>query len=149
MQERRSEQEKTSKGGNIFNGFDTEILSEAFNVDVETIRKLQGQNEERGVIVRAEELRLTLPEESEQEERREQQQREGGRWPLNGLEETICTLKLRENIGHPSRSDVYNPRGGRVSTVNSLSLPILNFLQLSAERGTLYRVRIGKFTEQQ
>ncbi|OIT39918.1 PREDICTED: legumin B-like [Nicotiana attenuata] len=139
MQERRSEQETTPKGGNIFNGFDTEILSEAFNVDVETIRKLQGQNEERGVIVRAEELRLNLPEESEQEERREQQQREGGRWPLNGLEETVCTMKLRENIGHPSRSDVYNPRGGRVSTVNSLTLPILNFLQLSAERGTLYR----------
>ncbi|KAJ8547228.1 hypothetical protein K7X08_010814 [Anisodus acutangulus] len=128
MQARRSEQER-STGDNIFNGFDTQLLSEAFNVDVETIRKLQGQNEERGVIVKAEELRLNLPEEEQQ----------GGRWPVNGLEETLCTMKLRENIGHPSRSDVYNPRGGRVSTVNSNTLPILNWLQLSAERGTLYR----------
>ncbi|MCD7445816.1 hypothetical protein HAX54_000054 [Datura stramonium] len=142
MQERRSEQEKSS-GGNIFNGFDAEILSEAFNVDVETIRKLQGQNDERGVIVRAEELRLVLPEESEEEERIEQQQgggvRRRGLIPLNGLEETVCSMKLRENIGRPSRSDVYNPRGGRVSTVNSNTLPILSWLQLSAERGTLYR----------
>ncbi|XP_060180787.1 11S globulin seed storage protein 1-like [Lycium barbarum] len=138
MQARRSEQERS--GGNIFNGFDTELLSEAFNVNVETIRKLQGQNEERGVIVRAEELRLNLPEESEEEERRKQQ---GGRWPVNGLEETLCTMKLRQHIGHPSRSDVYNPRGGRVTTLNSNTLPILNWLQLSAERGTLFQNAIA------
>ncbi|XP_059283544.1 11S globulin seed storage protein 1-like [Lycium ferocissimum] len=131
---RGSQQES---GGNILSGFDAELLSEAFNVDAEVIRKLQEQAPERGIIVRAENLRFLLPEESREEEEREFHGR-GGR-PINGLEETFCTMKLRENIGHPTRSDVYNPRGGRISTVNGNTLPVLNFLQLSAERGTLYR----------
>lgn len=123
----------------MLSGFDAEILSEAFNVDPEVIRKLQQQAPERGIIVRAENLRFLLPEDRQEEE--ELRERESGRgFPLNGLEETFCTMKLRENIGHPSRSDVYNPRGGRISTVNSNTLPVLNWLQLSAERGTLYRV---------
>ncbi|KAK4732576.1 hypothetical protein R3W88_025564 [Solanum pinnatisectum] len=120
-QEIRSEQEKSSAGsGNIFNGFNAEILSEAFNVDIDTIRKLQGQNEveERGVIVRAEELRLVLPEESEEEE-------EGGggrrRISRNGLEETLCTMKLRENIGNPSTCTIHVEDGSKLSIV-TLSL---------------------------
>ncbi|OIT27793.1 PREDICTED: legumin B-like [Nicotiana attenuata] len=134
---RRGEQER---GGNILSGFDAQLLSDAFNVDPEIIRRLQEQAPERGVIVRAENLRFLQPEESEEEQQQQWQQgRRGGSWPLNGLEETFCTMKLRENIGHPTRADVYNPRGGRISTVNGLTLPILNFLQLSAERGTLYR----------
>ena len=132
---RGSEQQN---GGNMLSGFDAEILSEAFNVDPEVIRKLQQEAPERGIIVRAENLRFLLPEDRQEEE--ELREREGRRgFPLNGLEETFCTMKLRENIGHPSRSDVYNPRGGRISTVNSNTLPVLNWLQLSAERGTLYR----------
>lgn len=136
---RRGEQER---GGNILSGFDAQLLSDAFNVDPEIIRRLQEQAPERGVIVRAENLRFLQPEESEEEQQQQQWQqgRRGGSWPLNGLEETFCTMKLRENIGHPTRADVYNPRGGRISTVNGLTLPVLNFLQLSAERGTLYRV---------
>nr|GFB50940.1 11S globulin subunit beta-like [Tanacetum cinerariifolium] len=34
---------------------------------------------------------------------------------------------------------VYNPRGGRISSLNSHKLPVLNLLQLSAERGVLYK----------
>ncbi|KAG5613809.1 hypothetical protein H5410_013633 [Solanum commersonii] len=133
---RGSEQEK---GGNMLSGFDAQVLSEAFNVDVEVIRKIQEQAPERGVIVQAENLRFLLPEAKEEEEEEEEREWHSRRGiPLNGLEETFCTMKLRENIGHPTRSDLYNPRGGRISTVNSNTLPVLNWLQLSAERGTLY-----------
>ncbi|XP_055827568.1 11S globulin seed storage protein 1-like [Solanum dulcamara] len=132
---RGSEQEK---GGNMLSGFEAEILSEAFNVDVEIIRKLQEQAPERGIIVQAENLRFLLPEEKEEQEEEEREWYSKRGIPLNGLEETFCTMKLRENIGRPTRSDVYNPRGGRISTVNSNTLPVLNWLQLSAERGTVY-----------
>ncbi|KAM3393818.1 prunin 1 Pru du 6 [Capsicum galapagoense] len=137
---RGSEQES---GGNMLTGFDAQLLSEAFNVDFEMIRKLQEQAPERGAIIRAENLRFLIPEESEeQEQEQEQEEGECGRkrgYPLNGLEQTFCTMKLRQNIGHPTRTDVYNPRGGRIATANSNTLPVLNYLQLSAERGTLYR----------
>lgn len=58
----------------------------------------------------------------------------------NALEETICSLKLHQNIGNPARADLYNPRAGRISTINSLDLPILRWLRLSAEWVVLYRV---------
>ncbi|KAG8370422.1 hypothetical protein BUALT_Bualt14G0115200 [Buddleja alternifolia] len=57
----------------------------------------------------------------------------------NGIEETICTAKLRVNLDQPSRADMYNPRGGRIATLNSRKLPILSWLRLSAEKGVLYR----------
>lgn len=74
---------------------------------------------------------------------REEEREEGGRWGRddNGVEETFCTLRLKHNIADPRRADVYNPRGGRISSLNSLNLPILSYLQLSAERGVLYKVR--------
>lgn len=58
----------------------------------------------------------------------------------NGLEETFCSLRLKENIGNPERADIFSPRAGRISTLNSYNLPILRFLRLSAERGFFYRV---------
>lgn len=71
--------------------------------------------------------------------RREEQQFRGGQG--NGLEETICSMKLRVNADDPANADVYNPRAGRCSRINSFKFPILKFLQLSAERGVLYKVR--------
>ncbi|KAK7267358.1 hypothetical protein RIF29_20028 [Crotalaria pallida] len=68
-----------------------------------------------------------------------QQREEGGRGSRNGIEETICTAKLRENIARPSEADLYNPEAGRISTVNSLTLPILRWFQLSAQHVKLYR----------
>ncbi|XP_075477555.1 legumin B-like [Primulina tabacum] len=128
---REEEQEK----GNIFAGFDQDLLAEALDVDTQIINKLQSREDERGVIVRAEKLRLALPEFEEERER----EREPGRGGYNGLEETFCSAKIRENIDHPARADVYNPRGGRLSTVNSHSLPILSYLRLSAQKGVLYK----------
>lgn len=64
-----------------------------------------------------------------------------GKGRKNGLEETICSAKIHENIAHPARADLYNPRAGRISTVNSLTLPILRNLRLGAEYVVLYRVQ--------
>ncbi|PSR97965.1 11S globulin delta chain like [Actinidia chinensis var. chinensis] len=139
----RQEQEQRRRpshkqNGNVFRGFDEQILAEVFNVDIETARRLQGRDERRGNIVLVErELQVISPQYQEEEwEREQEREHERG---LNGLEETICTLRLRENIASPTRADVYNPRGGRVSTINSHNLPILDWVQLSAERGVLYR----------
>ncbi|GMH08536.1 hypothetical protein Nepgr_010376 [Nepenthes gracilis] len=122
---------------NIFSGFDPEILSDAFGVSAETISKLQGAEDCRGNIVRVERsLQVLIPEfQYEEEERQEERQRGID----NGIEETLCTLRLRENINDPSKADIFNPRGGRITTVNSQKLPILDYLQLSAQRVVLYK----------
>ncbi|KAH6770071.1 hypothetical protein C2S52_014874 [Perilla frutescens var. hirtella] len=130
----RQREEKQGQKNNIFNPFDEELLAEIFNVDRETARKLRGEEDERGQIVRADRFNIVFPGQEEEEERRE---RRG-----NGFEETFCTAKLRHNIDEPTRADVYTPRGGRISTLNSQKLPILSWLQLSAEKGVLYRSAI-------
>ncbi|KAK4418398.1 11S globulin seed storage protein Jug r 4 [Sesamum alatum] len=123
--------------GNVFRGFDVHMLAEVFGVDEETARRLQGEDDRRGhMVIVAQGLHAIRPPISRQEYGREEEGYYGGR---NGLEETICSAKTRENLDKPSRADVYNPRAGRLSTVNSLTLPILRFLQLSAARGVLYR----------
>ncbi|KAJ4971897.1 hypothetical protein NE237_004996 [Protea cynaroides] len=107
--------------GDVFNGFDTHLLSEAFGVDEETARRLQGENDDnRG----------------EEEEEREPGER--GRRYANGLEETLSSVRLRENLGDPTRADVYSEQGGCISSHNSHKLPVPNYLRLSAERGVLY-----------
>ncbi|KAL1558983.1 13S globulin seed storage protein 1-like [Salvia divinorum] len=117
---------------NIFYGLDEQLLAEAFNVEPELMRKMQGREDERGIIVRAEKLRMVLPDDYES------QAPSRGR-AYNGLEETLCSHKIKKNLDHPTSADLYNPRAGRISNLNSLSLPILNYLQLSAQRGILYK----------
>ncbi|EEF35875.1 nutrient reservoir, putative [Ricinus communis] len=58
---------------------------------------------------------------------------------LRGIIETFCKARLRHNIDKPSEADIYNPRAGRVSNVNSHNLPILRFLQLSIQKAVLYK----------
>lgn len=79
-------------------------------------------------------------EEEEEEEKICKKRSCRGKGRKNGLEETICSARIRENIIRPARADLYNPRAGRISTVNSLTLPILSYLRLSAEYVLLYRV---------
>lgn len=76
---------------------------------------------------------LRPPSEEEEQERLESSP--------NGLEETYCSMRIRENIERPAAADVYNPRGGRITNLNSHKLPILRFIQMSATRVVLYRVR--------
>ncbi|KAL0349032.1 UNVERIFIED_CONTAM: 11S globulin seed storage protein 1 [Sesamum angustifolium] len=132
-------QEEGQGKSNIFSGFNEEFLAESFNIDPQLVRKLQSREDNRGIIVRAERpLRLVLPEYGREEQERQWQQGRGGGY-VNGLEETICSLKIRQNIEHVSTTHSYNPRGGRISTINSQTLPILGQLRLSAEKGVLYR----------
>ncbi|KAK6937773.1 LOW QUALITY PROTEIN: Cupin 1, partial [Dillenia turbinata] len=51
------------------------------------------------------------------------------------LTEKILSTK---NVEDASHADVYNPQAGRLRSVSSYVLPILDFLRLSAEKGTLY-----------
>ncbi|KAF5741849.1 legumin family protein [Tripterygium wilfordii] len=127
-----------SSCNNVFCGFDSRILAEAFNVDQKLIERIQNDNDDRGQIVKVKggELQVVRPP-SLQDERYEQEEspRRYGRG--NGIEETLCSWRLKENIGDPSRADIYSPETGRISTVNSFNLPILRQYQLSAEYGVL------------
>ena len=130
----RQQEQAYRNAGNIFNGFDVEFLQEAFNVDRETAEKLQGQRDQRGHIVRVQQdLQIIRPPQSRQEQ--EQEQRGRG----NGFEETICSLKLKENIDNPSLVDFANPQAGKISHLNNHKFPILRHLQLSVARGELQR----------
>uniref|UniRef100_A0A2N9G8G2 Cupin type-1 domain-containing protein n=1 Tax=Fagus sylvatica TaxID=28930 RepID=A0A2N9G8G2_FAGSY len=131
-QSQRGEQQN---GGNILSGLDTQIVADLYNINEEQAKNLQGLNDGRGRIVEAQdELRFLSPEsqDDEREERRQQ-----GR--DNGIEETLCTLRLKYNIGNPENADIYNPRAGRITSLNSHTFPVLRRLQLSAERGFLYQ----------
>ncbi|GAV66345.1 Cupin_1 domain-containing protein, partial [Cephalotus follicularis] len=146
--------------------FDEQFLADAFNIDQRLAKQLQSENDRRGIIVRVkEDLEILRPqsqqgeererEESEEEEeerrrrrggseeerrrRSEEDRRRGREGRDNGLEETFCTMRLKHNIADPQGADTYNPRGGRINTLNSHNLPILNYLQLSAEHGVLYK----------
>ncbi|KAK4795342.1 hypothetical protein SAY86_013336 [Trapa natans] len=153
---------------NIFCGIDAEFIAEAFRVDMDLATKLQNENDNRNNIVKVEgRLQVLRPPRREQEMERgsrretewetesERHSRRGGRHggggyteeadsnegdqEENGVEETLCTMRLRENIADPRRADVYTQNVGRINTVNSHNLPILFWLQLSAEHGVLQR----------
>ncbi|KAI7730462.1 hypothetical protein M8C21_000932 [Ambrosia artemisiifolia] len=130
---KQSGQETPEEGsGNIFRGFDLQMLSEVFNVDQETASKLQSPDDTRGHIVMVDRgLQVVRPP------IRMQHQQHGG--PANGVEEAVCSAKLTANINDASRPDFYNPEAGWTVHLNSFKLPILQMMQLSAERGVLYR----------
>ncbi|KAL6271429.1 hypothetical protein ACE6H2_028340 [Prunus campanulata] len=149
---RPGQQEQQGNGNNVFSGFNTQLLAQALNVNEETARNLQGQNDNRNQIIRVRgNLDFVQPprgqlerehEERQQEQLQQERQRagqQGGQLMVNGLEETFCSLRLKENIGNPERADIFSPRAGRISTLNSHNLPILRWLRLSAERGFFYR----------
>ncbi|KAF9612143.1 hypothetical protein IFM89_038326 [Coptis chinensis] len=140
QQQRQSQQGRSSHKGeslanNIFNGFDDQMLAEAFGVNRDIARRLKGQNDNRGNIVRVENgLQVIRPPRMDEEEEQEYQQERP-----NGIEESLCNVRLRLNIDNPSKSDVYNPNAGRINRINSRNLPILRLLNLNAEKGVLYR----------
>lgn len=135
------QEQQGQESGNVFRGFDVQTLKESFNVDEETARKLRGENDKRGHIIKVERgLQVTSPPLTREEERQRQEQGQGqGGRDNNGLEETICSARLGENLNDPERADIYNPNAGRLSTLNSYNLPILSVLRLSAERGVLHK----------
>ncbi|XP_050364480.1 prunin 1 Pru du 6.0101-like [Argentina anserina] len=134
-----------SINNNIFAGFNTSILADALNVDIETIMRVQGQNEQtRSQIVRVEgrfgflhpPIRSSHGQRSQQEQLDEQQGQQERH--DNGLGETLCNIALKEYLGDPKRADIYTPQAGRINTLNSNDMPILKHMSLSAETGFLY-----------
>ncbi|XP_074575689.1 cocosin 1-like [Curcuma longa] len=134
-------------GKNLLSGFELELLAEALGVDKQMVRRVQSQEDNRGEIVRVERgLQVLQPsrwgaeqeaQEQEWEEREQAQESRDFPYQSNGLEQAYCALKNKQNIGNPVRADYYNPRAGRLTTLNSQKLPILRFIQLSAEKGVL------------
>lgn len=141
-------------GKNLLVGFDRELLAQALGVDVELVKRIQNLDDNRGEIVRVEGgLQVLHPSRTREEQTQQQQQQqqeeeesseerqERQRCERNGLEETFCTMKARQNMAVTTLADYYNPRAGMMTTLNSQKLPILRFIQMSAERGVLRRVR--------
>lgn len=137
---------------NIFQAFDTELLAESYNVPMEIAQRLQQQNN-RGVMINVRErMRVIAPEEEEeyneeyeeeQEETMRRQRGQGGRWPMtsqNGFEETFCTMKIKQNFDIQREADVFSRQAGRINIVNMHKLPILRYMDMSAERGRLLPV---------
>ncbi|KAK6278829.1 hypothetical protein POUND7_019096 [Theobroma cacao] len=138
-----------------------EILAQVFSIDSKLVRKLQNQKDNRGAIVKCQlEFDVVSPQSEEEEQRQEgneeeeegqeqeqeqergqrREKREQGRQGRKVEEVPTLTGNILHNeVNNPSLADIFNPRGGRISTVNSYSLPILQYLQLSAEKGVLYR----------
>ncbi|XP_058737937.1 legumin J-like [Vicia villosa] len=85
------------------------------------------------------EIREEEEEETEKEKQRRTKTKEREGQKDNFLEETVCTLKLHENLADSSRADVFNPRAGRITSVNGLTLPVLRLLHLSAQWVKLYK----------
>ncbi|XP_072967972.1 glutelin type-B 5-like [Typha angustifolia] len=128
---------------NILSGFDVQMLAEALGVSNEMVRKLQGQNDQRGEIVRVRRglhmMRPARMQESQPQQNDENPEGEEEQPESNGLDETFCNMKTRANINDPSLADVYNPHAGRITNLNSQKLSILNIVQMSANRVVLYR----------
>ncbi|KQJ90041.1 hypothetical protein BRADI_4g29131v3, partial [Brachypodium distachyon] len=113
-------------GQNIFSGFNAQLLSQAFGINEQTSRIIQNQNDERGEIIRVDKgLQFSKPA--------------SGQLSPNGLEENFCSLNPRKNIEDPNRADIYNPRAGSITRLNSQNFPILNLVQMSATRVNLQK----------
>lgn len=126
--------ESSSTCNNVLCGFDREMLAAAMDLDEDLVDKLQNNKDNRGGLVKARGgFRTITPPRSQRSTSTEET--EG-----NGMEETLCTMKLLENVEDPSRADVYTPGVGRLTSLNSHTLPILRHVQLSFERGDLYDV---------
>uniref|UniRef100_A0A0D9VE70 Cupin type-1 domain-containing protein n=1 Tax=Leersia perrieri TaxID=77586 RepID=A0A0D9VE70_9ORYZ len=132
---------------NIFNGFGTELLSEALGINIETARRLQSQNDRRGDIIRVKTglrlIKATITQQQEQSQDQYQQihypREQQTTSKYNGLDENFCAIKARSNIENPNHADTYNPRAGRITNLNSQKFPILNLVQMSATRVNLYQ----------
>ncbi|KAI3772990.1 hypothetical protein L6452_04186 [Arctium lappa] len=129
------QQEGSAHFVNIFSGFDTELLAEAFNSDPQIVRAMQ-ESRNRGLIVKVQQpMQFITPDEQQLQQPRQQQQRPGG--GSNGFEETICSEKLVYNLDNQREADIFSRQAGKLNYVNAHKLPVLSYLDLSAEKGNL------------
>lgn len=103
------------------------------------IRRVQ-ENENRGLIIKVErgEMRVLSPE-SEQDYDEDRRRQYMG-LDVNGIEESICTMRLRHSLDNRREADVHSRHGGRLNIVNEHKLPILQYLDMSAEKGNMFPV---------
>ncbi|KAJ8458899.1 hypothetical protein OPV22_031825 [Ensete ventricosum] len=129
------------KGNNLLSGFDLEPLADALGVDRELVRKIQNPDDRRGEIVLVtsglQVLQASRQSEQLAREREVRQVCQEGTGCQSNVLEAYCTMKIRQNIGDPLRADYFNPRAGRITTLNSQKLPILRYVQMSAVRALL------------
>ncbi|KAK9055712.1 hypothetical protein SSX86_026797 [Deinandra increscens subsp. villosa] len=138
---RRSDPSRRGQQGslnveNIYAGFDTDLLAEAFNSDPQIIRALQ-QSSDRGLIVRVQQPMEFVTPEEEQDQSRQRQRRSGGGPASNGIEEKICSSKIFYNLDNQREADIFSRQAGKLNLVNEHKLPILSYMDMSAEKGHL------------
>ncbi|XVE65830.1 hypothetical protein DITRI_Ditri08aG0030700 [Diplodiscus trichospermus] len=134
---RKLQNENDNRGAIVRMEHDFQIPSpqEAEEEQRQQGREEEGEEEEEEEEEQGSEEERDRKRERGRRSRKHQSRRRGSR---NGLEETFCTMRLRHRIDSPF-ADVFNPRAGRITTINSFNLPVLQLLQLSAERGVLYK----------
>ncbi|XP_073026936.1 11S globulin seed storage protein 2-like [Primulina eburnea] len=117
---------------NVLKEFDTNLLAEAFDMPEEIVRQMQKGGEERGLSVIAQE-KMSFIRPDEQEEWGKHEERYD-----NGLEETYCSMKISTNVESRREADIYSRQAGKLNVADKHKLPILKFLDMSAERGDLF-----------
>ncbi|XP_028791711.1 glycinin G3-like [Neltuma alba] len=162
---RREGPQQQQKGGNVVSAFDRALMAQALNTDEETVSEMQRQNvRSEGGIMRVsggglhifhppprkqrprprqgeqeEEEELEGGEEQQEQQERGQEGREEESGNENGLEETLCSIRIHQNIGPSASPDIYHPQAGSLKTVTSYDLRVLKLLKLSAEFGSIRR----------
>ncbi|KAL6646744.1 hypothetical protein ACP70R_015438 [Stipagrostis hirtigluma subsp. patula] len=152
QQQEYSYEAEEASDRNIFAGFSQDLLAEALGVSKQLASRLQAKDDPRGYIVRVarglQALQPSLqgePVPQQQQERYaeytmgEQSCATGACRQQNGIDETMCSFKFNRNIDNPQSTDIYNPRGGRITRANSQNFPILGIVQMSATRTVLQR----------
>lgn len=133
-------------GGNMLAGFDPNTLAEAWGVERETVRRIQENNQGRGLIVRVNEPRrqrrgrenspISFWESNVITGGGEEEEREG--FNPSALQQLFCNMRLRHNADNREDADVFIRDGGRLNTVNRFKLNALSHINLAAERGVLH-----------
>lgn len=118
---------------NIIRPLDPTLLADSYNVPEELVRRMQAEEEEeRGLIVIARERMTFIQPEEEVEQ---------GEWRGEGdndVDGALCTMKISFNLEAAREADIYSRQAGKVNTVDVYKLPILQYMDMSAEKGHLF-----------
>ncbi|MED6206182.1 hypothetical protein PIB30_024477 [Stylosanthes scabra] len=124
----KPQEEEDGEGGNMFSGLGLKTVAESLDIDRGIAGKVQGLDDGRGSIIIVEDELETLSPAVEEE-----------RGKGNGLDETVCTLRLVHQLAESVDADKYNPRAGYLTALNTPNLPVLQYVQLGVDLGVLYK----------
>ncbi|XWS76257.1 hypothetical protein CRYUN_Cryun01aG0159800 [Craigia yunnanensis] len=96
-----------------------ELLAVAFDVPVKVVRKMQKKNNQ-GLLVKCKERMSLVPQEEGEEERMRYEMKQ------NGVEETICTMRTKENM--ENEADFVSRQAEESTTYTSKSSQSFNTL---------------------